>query len=569
MNNTTTTTFAETAEDILHGHFKYNLRHNPTTVGSTATTAATATATNQNGGGLDDDDMYFQSYSNSKYYPHEGNSSITTSVTIHVTPEHYHLLNWALLWGGFVIGIALASYHIRQENLWLASTGRTWNHHTTATSTTTGGSGVGNATGGGGGGSGGHGDGARDSGRGRGGGGGGGHGSRSNLAGAHSTNNSTSDMDPANSSHADVDGGGSISSADRARYRVSKIYFRTQNAHTPVSKQAISLVTTAKPFSYDTARHYYCICPDSFLCRPCLSKHIVASACISTHCISFSFMPHPVEQFRQLLLVAMVTRAIMIPVQTWSQPLWAQFIADTLPEMTFASAWTLLVSFFVQLVGVAMGTGSSAIPGLVIQVTAYIIYAIILGTFIWNPVASVLLYTVLCCIYAVLFGTALYFCSRLILLLKASLRQQQSGLAIRLITCSVLCVSVFAARTFGFARKVIAPPEQVSWWWQYGALELFPSIMFLLMINPKSPENHSHGSNNNNNHQHHHGNSGQFSGGQSSSASKGTSPASLGTKEGHHRRQDSHGSAPRGRSSEATPLLKPAYRGHTYGGEVS
>ena len=48
----------------------------------------------------------------------------------------------------------------------------------------------------------------------------------------------------------------------------------------------------------------------------------------------------------------------MIPVQMWSNPLWAQFVADTLPEMAFASAWTLLVSFFVQLVGVALGMGT-------------------------------------------------------------------------------------------------------------------------------------------------------------------------------------------------------------------
>lgn len=154
--------------------------------------------------------------------------------------------------------------------------------------------------------------------------------------------------------------------------------------------------------------------------------------------------------------------------------------------MTFASAWTLLVNFFVQLVGVALGTGSSTSPGLVIQITAYVVYAVVMGTYFWNPVASVLLYALLCCIYAALFGTALYFCPRLLLLLQPSL-SRHSALAIRLSLCSILCVFVFGARTFGFARKVVAPPETVSWWWQYGVLELIPSIMFLLMMHPKSP----------------------------------------------------------------------------------
>ena len=69
----------------------------------------------------DDDSYFLDSYSRSKYYPHEGNSSIVTSVTIHVTPEHYHLFNWALLWTGFFIGILLASYQVRIENKWFAS----------------------------------------------------------------------------------------------------------------------------------------------------------------------------------------------------------------------------------------------------------------------------------------------------------------------------------------------------------------------------------------------------------------------------------------------------------------
>lgn len=180
----------------------------------------------------------------------------------------------------------------------------------------------------------------------------------------------------------------------------------------------------------------------------------------------------------------MITRAITIPVQIWSDPLWLQFVADTLPDMTFATAWTLLVSFFVQLVGVALGTGASTNPGMIVlQATAYIVYVALVATFFTNQIAAVLLYALLCCIYAALFGTTMYFCPRLLTLLRPSL-SEHSGLAIRLATCSILCVFIFGSRTLGFARKVVSPPQVVLWWWEYGVLELIPSVLFLIMMRP-------------------------------------------------------------------------------------
>jgi hypothetical protein len=145
----------------------------------------------------------------------------------------------------------------------------------------------------------------------------------------------------------------------------------------------------------------------------------------------------------------------------WSNPLWAQIVADTLPEMAFASAWTLLVSFFVQLVGVALGTGTFTSTGMVIQMTAYDVYVISIATYFWNPLASVLLYAPLCCIYPALFGTTLYFCPRLWTLLHPSL-VRHSGLAIRMASFILLCFFFFGGRTVGFARKVVAPPRLVS-----------------------------------------------------------------------------------------------------------
>ncbi|CAB9528528.1 expressed unknown protein [Seminavis robusta] len=189
------------------------------------------------------------------------------------------------------------------------------------------------------------------------------------------------------------------------------------------------------------------------------------------------------SMFRRWLFLAMLARVILMPVQIWANPLVWQFVSDTLPEMIFASAWTLLVSFFVQLVGVASGSGTSTSPGTVIQITAYIVYLLLVGLFFVNNVASVLLYALLCCIYAALFGTCVYFCPRLLILLKPSL-QRYSGLAIRLAICSFLCVAVFVSHTIGYAVNIVAPPRKVYWWWNYGALELIPSALFLLLMHP-------------------------------------------------------------------------------------
>lgn len=260
----------------------------------------------------------------------------------------------------------------------------------------------------------------------------------------------------------------------------------------------------------------------------------------------------------------MTTRAIMIPVQMWSNPIWAQFVADTIPEMTFASAWTLLVSFFVQLVGVASGSGTSASPGLVIQITAYVVYAVVMGTYFWNPVASVLLYALLCCIYAALFGTTMYFCPRLLLLLQPGLAQN-SGLAVRLAASSFLCVFVFGARTFGFARKVVAPPEVVQWWWQYGALELIPSILFLMIMHPKSPVPPNSEINDDNDNTTRGNSSSARSGGSnrsSSPGSTGATPPTPSSSTARKRQDDSYATSSRRSTSETTPLLKP---GSIYG----
>jgi hypothetical protein len=183
----------------------------------------------------------------------------------------------------------------------------------------------------------------------------------------------------------------------------------------------------------------------------------------------------------------MVMRVFMIPIQIWSDPVWCQFFADTLPEMVFASAWTTLVSFMVQLVGLATGLGTNTSPSIVIQATAYVVYAVLLVTQVWNAVATVLLYALMCCIYAALFGTGAYFCPVLLSLLKPSLlTRPYRALTVRLLLSSAVIMAVFLAHTIGYARLVVAPPLQVQWWWKYGALELVPSAIFMAIMSPSS-----------------------------------------------------------------------------------
>jgi hypothetical protein len=288
-----------------------------------------------------------------------------------------------------------------------------------------------------------------------------------------------------------------------------------------------------------------------------------------------------------------------MPIQIWVNPFWCQLIADTLPEMAFASAWTLLVSFFVELVGVASGSyptmssssgysssfggtfgnalayGLSTTPGIVVmQWTAYVVYIMLVATYLfWATVASaVLLYALLCCIYAALFGTSLYFGPRLFTLLQPSMARH-SGLTIRLGLLTVLTIWVFGAQTYGMARRVVAPPNRgISWWWQYGILELIPAALCLLMIKHRTVNN---------------GNVSTSAGDDVTAIAAPTSAASLtnnapkpsATGGGMSRRSDSHGSVNRaastghripgtnhttnsvgsgGGGSESAPLLKPS-----------
>jgi len=104
-------------------------------------------------------------------------------------------------------------------------------------------------------------------------------------------------------------------------------------------------------------------------------------------------------------------------------------------------------------------------------VQAYVVYCGLIITQLVDMIASVLIYALLCVIYAALFGIVIYYCPRLLSLLQPSLTRH-SGLAWRLIICTILTIMVFAAHTVDYALLVVAPPKRVYWWFTYGAYRM-------------------------------------------------------------------------------------------------
>lgn len=236
--------------------------------------------------------------------------------------------------------------------------------------------------------------------------------------------------------------------------------------------------------------------------------------------------------FYRLLFIALLSRTVMIPVGVWVDTLYWQFVADTLPEITFASAWVLLVSFFVQLVGTAAGTGTATFskPSIGLQLIFYATYLALVLLYFWNDEASVLLFALLCCIYAALFATLLYYGPRLVSLLRPSLTSR-SGLAFRLVASLSICVVTFGGRMVGLARTVVLPYDaKPRWWLSYGCVELFPAVALLIMMYPNRSE------------------------------TKEQESTGSGRQRGAHIRRTSSGSAAR-RLAEQLPLIKTSAAG--------
>jgi hypothetical protein len=61
---------------------------------------------------------YDEGYSH-YYRPHEGNSTLSATFSIVVTPEHYHMFSWTILWLCFASAVAFGMHQIRLERRWL------------------------------------------------------------------------------------------------------------------------------------------------------------------------------------------------------------------------------------------------------------------------------------------------------------------------------------------------------------------------------------------------------------------------------------------------------------------
>ena len=439
------------------------------------------------------------------YYKHRhegGNSTLSATFSIRVTPEHYHIVSWSILWGVFVCSVFFGVYQMHLERKWLKYVQSSSHNNNNKSSSS----------------------------------------SSSSNRNSYRFNNKNS-PDPEYGSIAGLSGGRTSTLSKSGRLiRASSRAGTSSSGRMSTSKSSASINSSSNPGNLG-------------------DEQAVSSGDISR------------ATFRRLLLFAMFSRTIAIPIQIYSDPLWVQLIADTFPVMAYATAWMWLVSFFVQLVGVALGTnpnpniggegitmssssgggggggGSSGNGGnsnntnstykpvatidTVIQITAYTVYALLITTFtVFRRIAAaVLLYALLCCVYATLLGTGLYYCPRLLGLLLPGLGRGSRGsgsadsspstsstatkyykdpLAIRLGLCTIICLLVFAGRTFCFARKVVQSTGDGSaamhsggpyWWFQYGTLEWLPSILILIMIHPKKviTNNSKSGSSNNNN----------------------------------------------------------------------
>lgn len=189
------------------------------------------------------------------------------------------------------------------------------------------------------------------------------------------------------------------------------------------------------------------------------------------------------SMFYRLLFFAALSRVALLPVEFLVQSAYWSMVAETFPQMAYASAWTLFVSFLVQLADTALGTGMYTQPSLVIQMIAYGMYLLlaIIALSKFEAFAPVSIYALLCFIYATLFGVILFYGPRLIAVLQPNLLRR-FNLAVRLICCCFLCIIVFAVRAFVLVKHIIHSHYQEKFWLKYGLLELFPTVAILIMM---------------------------------------------------------------------------------------
>ena len=138
----------------------------------------------------------------------------------------------------------------------------------------------------------------------------------------------------------------------------------------------------------------------------------------------------------------------------------------TLPDVAFASAYSLLVLFYAQLAGTASGGGPRGLSLILTRKGLFetcnvVFYAVYLVLFLFTgpiklipyPVFQMVIWSMLAVAYLLLLATLSFFGPVLVNLLKPSLKSR-SALAVRLVSMCVLCFLVFLARSVTFSLAV-------------------------------------------------------------------------------------------------------------------
>lgn len=53
------------------------------------------------------------------FIPHEGNSTLSATFWIRVTPEHYYIVSWTILWVCFALTVVFGLYQLKLERSWI------------------------------------------------------------------------------------------------------------------------------------------------------------------------------------------------------------------------------------------------------------------------------------------------------------------------------------------------------------------------------------------------------------------------------------------------------------------
>lgn len=246
--------------------------------------------------------------------------------------------------------------------------------------------------------------------------------------------------------------------------------------------------------------------------------------------------------FYRLLTIALLSRCIFLPFEAYiyyngigyhqeliclQTP--ACIMARSLPDLAFASAFSLLVFFYAQLAGTASAGGPRGLSLVLSRrglfatgnIVVYSIYFSLLGLTFFDVIPLLLFQMINWALLFILYGSLLfvltYFGPVLVSLLGPSLTKPASRtLAIRLISMCVVCTLVFLSRMLCFGLAMIKTDGRfthglVPYWilpppiandvitseyldedvllrdlFGYTLLELLPSLAVLLMMHPSS-----------------------------------------------------------------------------------